>query len=165
MEEMQGENISKVKSPEQIYFEREFLLSIPVYFKDKQVEKFCQLIALENISATDAYKLAFPNSKASEKTKWEAASRLSRKKDVLERIQQLRAPVIAKARMGFIDIIKQFEDIATDTREKVQTARVRANEDLLKIKGINLDNIGGLNIGESGGGSINIFITKKQNEL
>ncbi|MDR2427070.1 MAG: hypothetical protein LBD46_07850 [Endomicrobium sp.] len=130
---------SKFKNPLQLEFEREFLLSIPVYFKDSRIEKFCHLVALEMKNATEAFITAYPDSKANNKTIWERASRLANRPEVLRRIHQLRVPIAAKSALLFDELCRELKEVATDTREKVQNARIKAIELSFKLLGINFD--------------------------
>jgi hypothetical protein len=152
------------KTPLQIEFEREFLLSIPVYFRNPKIEKFCNLVALHGKNATDAYKKAFPDSKAAVKTIWEAASRLARRPEVLQRIQQLRAPVIAQGALNFNELCKLLMEVSNDRREKTQSARVKAIEIGFKLLGINLDNSFNVGVNE-GGSSVVLSFSKKDEAL
>jgi hypothetical protein len=151
------------RSPLQIEFEREFLLSIPVYFKNSKIEKFCNLIALHGKNATSAYKEAFIGSKASDKTIYEHSSRLANRADILQRIHQLRVPVIAKTALTFNKLCQQLKEVAQDDREKTQSARVKAIELGFKLLGINLD--AGININGAEGMHITLNFNKKDKEL
>jgi hypothetical protein len=62
-------------------------------------EAFCQLmVAGNNGSASDVYRLAYPGGKASKKTVNEMAARLMKKPKIAARMAALRAPVVEKVK-------------------------------------------------------------------
>lgn len=61
-------------------------------------EKFCQLI-VEGKSQADAYREAYPKQRCSDKTVWEAASRLMANSKVNARIKELRDKIASPSIM------------------------------------------------------------------
>jgi len=149
-----------VVEPLQQEFEREFLLAIPVYLRDRRQEEFCVLIAKGN-TAVNAYKKAYPNNKSSDKTITEAASRLARKEKIRKRIHQLRAKILAKEGVSIKFIITNLKDLAVDDRDKCSSGRAKALELLGKYKGLYSER----EIGIQSSGNITVVLPSRAKDI
>lgn len=103
-------------------------------------EKFCQLV-VEGVSYVDAYDQSHPNRCARRSTTQRAASQLVRIKAVIERIAELRAPVIKKVQKQFQytldDAMKEIERVESLAQAMLQPvvmlAAVKLKAQLQKI--------------------------------
>lgn len=76
-------------------------------------ERYCQAIVDPSVpDQSAAYRLAYPNTKASAKTINENASRLMKNSKVLARIEELRAPVIEKLQISLETVINEIAKTA-----------------------------------------------------
>ena len=84
----------------------------------------------EGFNASDAYRAAYNTSDMSDKTIWEASSRLSKNPKVLARLDQLSAEIEQNNRMFTLSyedrIINKLWDIAGNAKNK--RVRVKALE-------------------------------------
>ena len=111
-------------------------------------EQFVQNI-IQGMSQADAYRSAYPNTKMSEKTIWEAASRLMGNNKVVARLSELRnelakpAIMTAQKRLGWLtEVINGDEDInaklkAVDIMNKMQgeyVTKVEGNLNVAKLE-------------------------------
>ena len=104
-------------------------------------EQFVQNI-IQGMSQADAYRSAYPNSKSSDKTIQEAASRLVKNSKVLARLTELRqelaTPAImsAQKRLEWLTGIIQSEDEATgDKLRAVDIMNKMQGEYVTKVEG------------------------------
>lgn len=113
-------------------------------------EAFVKYI-IEGMNQADAYRTAYPNNKMSDKTIWEAASRLMKNDKVLARISELRnelaKPSImsAQRRLEWLtEVINGEEDInaklkAVDIMNKMQgeyVTKVEGNLNVVKLEDV-----------------------------
>ena len=82
-------------------------------------EDFCQLVvAARNGTASDCYRLAYPNDKSSKKTINEHASRLMADDKIKARLFELRAPAVGAALYSLqwcLDMQRRAADLAEET--------------------------------------------------
>ncbi len=76
-------------------------------------ELFVQGI-IEGKSQADAYRAAYPNQRSSDKTVWEAASRLMANSKVVARIQELREQIATPKIMSASRRAERLTEFATD---------------------------------------------------
>ena len=85
----------------------------------EKMERFCQLMVVgTNGSASDCYRLAYEPKKASKKSINEMVSELMRNPKITSRIDELRAPAVAEARVDLAYCIQGQKDaaaLATET--------------------------------------------------
>jgi hypothetical protein len=84
-----------------------------------QLEKFAQCLAA-GMKKSDAYRAAHPGIKSSNKTIHETACKLAKREDVQARVEELRAPVIAKVRY-------ELEQAMAECDEAIRLAKETAN--------------------------------------
>ncbi len=111
-------------------------------------EQFVQNI-IEGMSQADAYRSAYPNQKMSDKTVWEAASRLMSNNKVVARLEELRKELVlptimsAQKRLEWLtEVINGEEDInaklkAVDLMNKMQgeyVTKVEGNLNVAKLE-------------------------------
>ena len=89
----------------------------------KQV-RFAELMISGSLSASEAYRLAYPGTKATPKTVNECASKLSKNPKVAAIIAQGRAISLEKAALTQADIVRAWSEAATvDRNELVEVRR------------------------------------------
>lgn len=85
-------------------------------------ERFCQLmVAGNNGSASDCYRLAYPGGRASKKSINEMAATLMKKPKIISRMAELRAPVIEKVKYDLEWCLKK-QGSAMDLAEETGNA-------------------------------------------
>jgi phage terminase small subunit len=103
-------------------------------------EKFVQGI-IEGMSQADAYRSAYPKQRMSDKTVWEAASRLMANSKVVARIEELRAelaiPTImtAQKRLEWLtDLVNSVEESTTDKLKAIDIMNKMQGEYVQKVE-------------------------------
>ena len=100
---------------------------------DKQ-EKFCQAVALEGMSLSDAYRSAYDAERMKDKTINEKACVLAKQDNITARIEELRASIVspkimsAQERMEWLTQLIGNENVGT-------TDRLRAIDIMNKMQG------------------------------
>jgi phage terminase small subunit len=96
---------------------------------------------IEGMNQADAYRAAYPNNKMSDKTIWEAASRLMKNDKVLARLSELRnelaKPTImsAQRRLEWLtEVVNGNEDIS-DKLKAVDIMNKMTGEYVTKVEG------------------------------
>ena len=104
-------------------------------------EEFVQNI-IQGMNQADAYRLAYPNSKSSDKTIQEAASRLMKNSKVLARLTELRqelaTPAImsAQSRLEWLTgVIQSKEESTGDKLKAVDIMNKMQGEYVTKVEG------------------------------
>ena len=100
---------------------------------DKQ-ERFAQCIALEGMNQSDAYRECYDTENMTDKTIWEAASRLANECKVDARIKELRGEVISPKIMSAIERKEWLTKLIGDLGEKTEN-RMKALDILNKMEG------------------------------
>ena len=96
-------------------------------------EVFVQKI-IEGMSQADAYRSAYPKNKMSDKTVWEAASRLMRKDKVVARLKELR-DMSAKPSIISAQKRKEWLTEVINNPEVDINARLKASDQLNRMEG------------------------------
>ncbi len=99
---------------------------------DKQ-EKFCQNI-INGMNQADAYRAAYPNQKMSDKTIWEAASRLMANNKVVARLSELRNELAQPAIMTAQERLKWLTERIADDEVDIN-AKLKAIDIMNKMQG------------------------------
>ena len=99
---------------------------------DKQ-EKFCQNI-INGMSQADAYRAAYPKQKMSDKTIWEAASRLMANNKVVARLTELRNKLAQPSIMSAQERLKWLTERIADDEVDIN-AKLKAIDIMNKMQG------------------------------
>lgn len=100
---------------------------------DKQ-ERFAQCIALEGMNQSDAYRECYDTENMTDKTIWEASSRLANECKVDARIKELRGEAISPKIMSAIERKEWLTKLIGDLGEKTEN-RMKAIDILNKMEG------------------------------
>jgi phage terminase small subunit len=100
---------------------------------DKQ-EKFCQAVALEGMSLSDAYRSAYDTSKMKDKTVNEKACVLGKKDNITARIEQLRASVASPKIMSAQERLEFLTGVIHNEGENIRN-RLSAIDIMNKMQG------------------------------
>lgn len=95
-------------------------------------EQFVQNI-LTGMSQADAYRSAYPNNKMSDKTVWEAASRLMSNDKVVARLNELRNELAKPSIMTAQERLKWLTDLING--EEDTNAKLKAIDIMNKMQG------------------------------
>lgn len=103
-------------------------------------ERFVQCI-IEGMSQADAYRSAYPKQRMSDKTVWEAASRLMANSKVIARIDELRAELVkpsimtAQKRLEWLtDLVNNEEEDTNDKLKAIDIMNKMQGEYVQKIE-------------------------------
>lgn len=96
-------------------------------------EAFVQKI-IEGYNQADAYRLAYPDQKMSDKTIWEAASRLMAKDKVVARIKELRDMMANQSIMSAQERLEWLTGLIKDAETDVN-AKLKAADIMNKMQG------------------------------
>lgn len=97
-------------------------------------EKFCQCIALENMTKTDAYKTAYDASNSTDKTANEKGCRLASQGKIQARIQELRGQVMSSKIMTAQERLEWLTQVIQSNSESTKN-RLTAAEIMNKMQG------------------------------
>lgn len=96
-------------------------------------EQFVQNVA-RGMNQAEAYRSAYPNTKMSDKTVWEAASRLMRNDKVVARIKEIRN-IAATPNILTAQKRKEWLTSVINNEEIDINARLKASDQLNKMEG------------------------------
>ena len=96
-------------------------------------EQFVRNI-IEGMNQADAYRSAYPNNKMSDKTVWEAASRLMKNDKVVARLSELRGKLTNEAIMSAQKRLEWLTDKVNDENIDIN-ARLKALDIMNKMQG------------------------------
>lgn len=96
-------------------------------------EKFVQNI-VEGMNQADAYRSAYPKQKMSDKTVWEAASRLMKNGKVVARLSELRRELAQPSIMTAQERLKWLTERITDEGVDIN-AKLKAIDIMNKMQG------------------------------
>jgi phage terminase small subunit len=100
---------------------------------DKQ-EKFCQAVALEGMSLSDAYRSAYSTGNMKDKTVNEKACVLAKEDKITARIEELRASVISPKIMSAQRRKEWLTEVVNDPNVDMRV-RLQASDQLNKMEG------------------------------
>ena len=95
-------------------------------------EKFVQNI-LQGMNQAEAYRSAYPNQKMSDKTVWEAASRLMKNNKVVARLTELRNELVQPSIMTAQERLKWLTELINS--EEDTAAKLKAIDIMNKMQG------------------------------
>ena len=111
---------------------------------DKQ-EAFVRNI-IEGMNQADAYRAAYPKQRMSDKTIWEAASRLMKNDKVVARLKELRDELAKPSIMTAQDRLEWLSNIINSDEETTDT-KLKASDQMNKMQGAYVTKIeGDLNV-------------------
>lgn len=100
---------------------------------DKQ-EKFCQAVALEGMSLSDAYRSAYETKNMKDKTVNEKACVLAKEDKITARIEELRASVVSPKIMSAQKRKEWLTEVINDPNADIR-ARLQASDQLNRMEG------------------------------
>lgn len=95
-------------------------------------EKFVQNI-IQGMNQAEAYRSAYPNQKMSDKTVWEAASRLMKNNKVVARLTELRNELVQPSIMTAQERLKWLTELINS--EEDTAAKLKAIDIMNKMQG------------------------------
>ncbi|EMB3069436.1 terminase small subunit [Pseudomonas aeruginosa] len=99
-------------------------------------EAFC-LAYLETGNASEAYRQSYSASRMSDKQVWEEASKLLKNPKVAQRVEELRAPVRAKAQLTLEGHLARLDELSRKAEEDGQfSAAITAETNRGKAAGL-----------------------------
>lgn len=96
-------------------------------------EKFVQNI-IEGMNQADAYRSAYPKQRMSDKTVWEAASRLMKNDKVLARLSELRNELAKPSIMTAQERLEWLTKVVKDT-DQAMSDRLKASDQMNRMQG------------------------------
>lgn len=104
-------------------------------------EQFVQNI-IQGMSQADAYRSAYPKQKMSDKTVWEAASRLMKNDKVIARINELRKE-LAKPSIKTAQERMEWLSQIMDSKDETTADKLKASDQLNKMEGLYIQKVSG----------------------
>ena len=99
-------------------------------------EAFC-LAYLETGNASEAYRRSYSASRMSDKQIWEESCKLTKSPKVAQRLEELRAPVRAKAQLTLESHLARLEELSRKAEEEGQfSAAITAETNRGKASGL-----------------------------
>lgn len=99
----------------------------------KKQEHFVQKI-IEGMSQADAYRSAYPKQRMSDKTVWEAASRLMKNDKVVARLSELRNELAKPSIMTAQERLEWLTEVVKD-KNQAMSDRLKASDQMNRMQG------------------------------
>ena len=109
-------------------------------------DSFAQAVALEGMNYSDAYRTCYKTEKMSDKSVWDAASKLASHPEVSQRITELQKELVNVKIMTAQERLEWLTEVIQDSREKTEN-KLKAADIMNKMQGEYVTKIdGSLNV-------------------
>lgn len=97
-------------------------------------DNFAQAVALDGMNYSEAYRTYYKTDKMSDKSVWDAASKLASHPEVSQRISDLKKELANEKIMSAQERLEWLTEVVKDSREKTEN-RLKAADIMNKMQG------------------------------
>ena len=97
-------------------------------------DNFAQAVALEGKNYSEAYRTYYKTDRMSDKSVWDAASKLASHPEVSQRIDELKKQLVSPKIMSAQERLEWLTEVVKDNREKTEN-RLKAADIMNKMQG------------------------------